>query len=387
MKKTIGLILGAIFFLSGITSAQTNCWTFNSITGSWVNSCTGAVTPPILAVTGKQLTLYNSLGIKATDNQIIDFSGLPNGSNKLGSAALANTTAFQPSGAAINLVGVDNSTTITNGTSTSCSVGQFQWTQLTSTGLGFTTGMIVTAYVTASPGTYMVGSVCSYSGTQITIASNYAQGSYTGTGWSIQIGGNIGPPGATGSGSNPVGTIIAFAGSATPTNHLLCDGSPVSRSTYNALFAVLGSGTIWGAGDGFTTFNLPDLRGRFPLGAGQGATSYNGGSGTSRTLGQLSNGDPNSGATISGAETHAQSVNEMPSHNHADSGHTHNSSNNSFGTVGVGSYGLNQGSGSWILGYQPITATGYANITYTGGGAAASIMNPFAVVKYFVRYQ
>ena len=385
MKKTIGLILGAILFLSGVATAQTNCWTFNSVTASWVNSCTGTVTPPILAVTGKQLTLYNSLGIKATDNQIIDFSGLPNGSNKLGSAALASTTAFQPSGAAINLIGVDNSTTITNGTSTSCSVGQFQWTQLTSTGLGFTTGMIVTAYVTASPNVYMVGSVCSYSGTQITIASNYAVGSYTGSGWSIQIGGNIGPTGATGSGSNPVGTIIAFGGSSTPTNHLPCDGTQYACSSYPSLCTALGN--TWG-GNGSTTFNVPDLRGRFPLGAGQGATEYNGGTGTNRVLGKLSNGDPSYGATIVGSETHTLTSSEIPANiPYTDSGHSHGVSGN-FLTQSGSAYGLAAGSSYLNPGVATITNPVVTGITINpSGGGAHNQMNPFAVVNYYIRYQ
>lgn len=58
-----------------------------------------------------------------------------------------------------------------------------------------------------------------------------------------------------------VGSIIAFGGAATPTGWVLCDGSSISRSTYTELFGVLG--TSWGEGDGMSTFNLPDLRGRF----------------------------------------------------------------------------------------------------------------------------
>lgn len=64
------------------------------------------------------------------------------------------------------------------------------------------------------------------------------------------------------------GTVQMFAGTSTPTGFLACDGSAVSRSTYAALFAVIG--TTWGAGDGSTTFNVPDLRGRAPIGKGVG---------------------------------------------------------------------------------------------------------------------
>ena len=54
----------------------------------------------------------------------------------------------------------------------------------------------------------------------------------------------------------PVGTIIPFAGNSVPQGYLLCDGSAISRTTYASLFAVIG--TIYGAGDGSTTFNLPN---------------------------------------------------------------------------------------------------------------------------------
>lgn len=60
------------------------------------------------------------------------------------------------------------------------------------------------------------------------------------------------------------GTIVAYGGAAAPTGWLLCDGSAVSRTTYAALFTAIG--TTFGVGDGSTTFNLPDLRDRFPLG-------------------------------------------------------------------------------------------------------------------------
>jgi len=66
----------------------------------------------------------------------------------------------------------------------------------------------------------------------------------------------------------PVGTMNIFAGSSTPAGWLLCDGSAVGRSTYANLYKVLGSGSIWGVGDGATTFNLPDMRESTPVGVG-----------------------------------------------------------------------------------------------------------------------
>ena len=59
----------------------------------------------------------------------------------------------------------------------------------------------------------------------------------------------------------PSGVVVAYAGSAAPAGWLLCDGSQISRATYNSLFAAIG--TAHGTGDGATTFHLPDYRGRF----------------------------------------------------------------------------------------------------------------------------
>ena len=55
----------------------------------------------------------------------------------------------------------------------------------------------------------------------------------------------------------PTGTIVPYAGATAPDGFLLCDGSAVSRTTYSALFSVIG--TTYGEGDGNSTFNLPDL--------------------------------------------------------------------------------------------------------------------------------
>ena len=71
----------------------------------------------------------------------------------------------------------------------------------------------------------------------------------------------------TGSGI-PVGTIIPFAGNSVPQGYLLCDGSAISRTDYASLFAVIG--TIYGAGDGNATFNLPNTNNRVLWGNGNG---------------------------------------------------------------------------------------------------------------------
>ena len=66
--------------------------------------------------------------------------------------------------------------------------------------------------------------------------------------------------------SVPAGAVVDYAGSSAPTGWLLCDGSAVSRSTYSALFTAIS--TNYGVGDGSTTFNLPDYRGRVGVGKG-----------------------------------------------------------------------------------------------------------------------
>lgn len=76
--------------------------------------------------------------------------------------------------------------------------------------------------------------------------------------------------------SVPVGSVMMFAGNTTPSGYLLCDGSAVSRSTYSALYNVIG--TTYGSGNGSTTFNLPLLTdSRFIEGANTPGTTYSAG--------------------------------------------------------------------------------------------------------------
>lgn len=69
---------------------------------------------------------------------------------------------------------------------------------------------------------------------------------------------------ANGAAINPVGSVISYAGSTAPSGWQLCFGQAISRTSYPELFQVIG--TIYGNGDGSTTFNLPDCRGRAPFG-------------------------------------------------------------------------------------------------------------------------
>lgn len=92
-----------------------------------------------------------------------------------------------------------------------------------------------------------------------------------------------------------VGTIEMYAGQEAPAGWLICDGSAISRTTYAKLFEVIGQ--TYGAGDGSTTFNLPDFKGRTAIGVGTGTASTS----TAHALGQNN-----------GQETHTLTENELP---------------------------------------------------------------------------
>lgn len=111
------------------------------------------------------------------------------------------------------------------------------------------------------------------------------------------------------------GEITAYGGTAAPAGWLLCDGTAVSRATYSALFGVIG--TAFGAGDGSTTFNLPNMQDRFPVGAG--GAHARGTSGGSRTI------------TVANlpAHTHAIDHDHAAFNTGADGGHDHSANSNS----------------------------------------------------------
>lgn len=172
------------------------------------------------------------------------------------------------------------------------------------------------------------------------------------------------------SASNMVGQIVMFGGSTAPKGWKICDGSALSRTTYSKLFGVIG--TTWGTGNGSTTFNIPDLRGRAPVGAGQGTGL------TNRTLGD----------TV-GAETvkltAAQSG--LPAHTHTLAGKVAYTADGFAGDQ----YDSLTGSGNKAVrtetasdGVHNMSATG----AVSGGASAASSahnnMQPSAVVNYII---
>lgn len=157
-------------------------------------------------------------------------------------------------------------------------------------------------------------------------------------------------------GGLPVGGVVLFAGSAAPSGYLLCDGSAVSRTTYAALFAV--TSTTYGVGDGSTTFNLPDLRGRVAIGVNNGGLP-NGANGSFSTR--------NAGST-GGAETHTLDSTQIPSH-------AHGSTDLVYSTPGSGT--------NTIAGGLDFSIGGATSAV--GGGLAHNNMQPFVVANFLIK--
>jgi microcystin-dependent protein len=115
----------------------------------------------------------------------------------------------------------------------------------------------------------------------------------------------------------PTATVLDFAGTVAPSGWLLCDGSAVSRTTYATLFATVG--VTYGVGNGSTTFNLPDLRGRIVAGKDD-----MGGTAANRLTHPVVGGVTGNvlGAT-GGNEIHQLQTSEIPSHTHTQNAHQH----------------------------------------------------------------
>ena len=94
----------------------------------------------------------------------------------------------------------------------------------------------------------------------------------------------------------PIGSIMSYPKAAAPKNWLICDGSAVSRTDYSELFNVIG--TTFGTGDGSTTFNLPNIKGKTIVGLDNSDTDFN-------AIGK-----------VLGEKTHTLTIDEMPTHSH-----------------------------------------------------------------------
>lgn len=148
----------------------------------------------------------------------------------------------------------------------------------------------------------------------------------------------------------PVGAIMPFGSDTIPDNWLLCNGQAVSRTTYQELFNTIG--ITYGTGDGFTTFNLPNLKGKVPVGKDEDDADFD-------TLG-------NTG----GEKEHTLTINEMPSHSHQSSNYFEGSG----GTSGV-----------WAV-RSLANLTGYNDVSsQTGGNQPHNILQPYIVQNYIIK--
>lgn len=173
--------------------------------------------------------------------------------------------------------------------------------------------------------------------------------------------------------SDPIGQVISFAGSSAPFRWLLCDGTAVSRTTYAALFAIIG--TSYGAGNGSSTFNLPNLKGRTIVGVDTAQTEFD-------TLGE-----------VGGAKT----VNLQ--HSHTVNSHTHSISADGSHYHDAAGGGL-QGGGNTAFtatspGHVDTSSSGsHSHSGATGGSAPGtnnalsttqSVLNPYIALNYIIR--
>lgn len=157
------------------------------------------------------------------------------------------------------------------------------------------------------------------------------------------------------------GMVTFFAGSTAPDGWLICDGSAIDRACYASLFAVIGE--TFGPGDGTTTFNLPDLGGRIPIGVGQqtGATDF-------------------ALAAHGGEETHQLTTSEMPAHSHADSGHMHSILTPVEFLALTGEEPV-----SIIPAVPAFTGSASANIQNTGGDGAHNTLPPYLALLPIIK--
>ena len=159
----------------------------------------------------------------------------------------------------------------------------------------------------------------------------------------------------------PAASMMVFAGASAPTGWLLCFGQAISRATYATLFAAIS--TTYGIGDGTTTFNLPDMRGRVAAGA-----DNMGGSAAGRLTSTTMSPDGNTLSATGGTQTHTLITAEMPSHTHALS--------DSYPGVNTGgSWQQNGGAYGGSIG----------TIGSTGGGGAHLNVQPTLVLNYIIK--
>ena len=187
---------------------------------------------------------------------------------------------------------------------------------------------------------------------------------------------------------NPIGSILQWSTNTAPSKWLICDGRAVSRTTYDDLHGVIGE--TYGAGDGSTTFNLPDLRARVPIGKGTN-TDANNLSAAFETLGSTTY--VANSATIVGEYQHTLTENETPSHRHFVASYD----NTTAGDIGptnhvtrLYSYGMggaqtptNPNFEYWLHGTTVEPTVGLSSSV--GNDEAHNIVQPFIVLNYIIK--
>lgn len=184
----------------------------------------------------------------------------------------------------------------------------------------------------------------------------------------------------------PLGGIIDFTGTIAPnSNFVLPFGQAISRTTYAAYFAMVG--TTFGTGDGSTTFNVPDLRGRVIAGKDDMGGSAAG------IIGSVATDNGTIVGTTLGAKggtpTHVLTSSEMPQHNHGitDSGHSHIvgfEPSGSGATAGIGASGDPQYVHSASTVRTQSSTTGIS-INNAGGGGAHAMLQPTIILNKILR--
>lgn len=159
----------------------------------------------------------------------------------------------------------------------------------------------------------------------------------------------------------PTGVVLPFAGTAAPTGWLACDGTAISRTTYAALFSAVG--TSYGVGDGSTTFNLPDFRGRFP----RFNDAMFGGSAAGRDSGRVL-GSAQGQATAKNGLSNAASSISGTANAGVNLSHNHSITDPGYGTPGASNISPPAGgTGFYVRGGNTLTIGSSASLDHSHG--------------------
>jgi microcystin-dependent protein len=175
----------------------------------------------------------------------------------------------------------------------------------------------------------------------------------------------------------PTATIVPWSDSSVPTGFLECNGAAVSRSTYSALFAIIG--TTYGAGDGATTFLLPDLQDNVAIGkSGTKALASTGGANTVASTGNVG------GSTANATLTTAQLASH--SHNIVSRSQPPLSSSSPDGVANINAFNVGPNQRFNIGTETNGSGTGHShNMSATFTGDSTSVVQPYIALIYIIK--